>query len=103
VYCSFSYSYSQEFDGRLFESTFLRFEEEIVFQQFCKDSADIGSVAEYVLQFGFVFSPLGVYCHVVHIDCHPLFCYFFRENRVHHHLERGWGVGEAEKHDGRFE
>jgi hypothetical protein len=31
VYCSFSYSYSQEFNRGLFEGTFLWFEEEIVF------------------------------------------------------------------------
>jgi hypothetical protein len=32
-----------------------------------------------------------------------LFCYLFREDRVHHGLEGCQGVGEPEEHDGWFE
>ena len=40
---------------------------------------------------------------VVHVNREPSFSEFFLEQGVHHSLEGGWGVGESEEHDTRFE
>jgi hypothetical protein len=45
----------------------------------------------------------GVDQDVVHVDCEPVFPEFFNEDCVHHCLEGGWGVGEAEEHHPWFE
>ena len=102
VYCPFAYSYSEELDRWLFECAFLWFEEEVVFQELREDSTNIGSVTEDVLLFSFAFSSFSVYRHVVHVDRHPAFCYFFGEDRIHHRLEGCGGVGESEEHDRGF-
>ena len=41
----------------------------------------------------------GVYQDVVHIDGDVTFVDEVAENEVHHGLEGGWGVGEAEEHN----
>jgi hypothetical protein len=53
--------------------------------------------------FGFTFSLFCVYRHVVHVDRHPSFRYFFGEDRIHHRLEGCGGVGESKEHDRGFE
>ena len=40
---------------------------------------------------------------VVHVYCDPPFLEFLGEDGIHHGLESGWGVGEAEEHYSRFE
>src|ERR1700722_19434542 len=39
---------------------------------------------------------------IVHIDMKPSFVEFFPEYFVHHCLERGWRIAEAEEHDEGF-
>src|SRR5258708_72445 len=46
---------------------------------------------------------VGGYQHVVHVDYEPSFPEFFFEEGIHHHLEGGWRVSEAEEHHSRFE
>jgi len=43
-----------------------------------------------------------MYCYLVHIDGHAPFVYEVMEDRVHHGLEGGWGVGKPEEHDGQL-
>jgi len=40
--------------------------------------------------------------HVIHINDEPSFSEFLFKYRIHHHLEGGWGVSQAEEHDGWF-
>jgi len=40
--------------------------------------------------------------HVVHVHCQPAFSDFILKYGIHHHLEGGGGVGEAEEHDHQF-
>ena len=63
--------------------------------------------SEYVQDSGhdlpMVFDHVGVYQDIVHIDCHIPFINEVLEDVVHHGLEGGWAVGEAEEHDQGFE
>ena len=62
---------------------------------------------EYIQDSGhdlpMVFDRVGVYQDIVHIDHHVPFIDEVLENVVHHGLEGGWAVGEAEEHDQGFE
>src|SRR5712671_6305926 len=40
--------------------------------------------------------------HVIHINDELSFSEFFFKYCVHHHLEGGWGVSQAEEHDSWF-
>src|SRR5712675_2212788 len=41
--------------------------------------------------------------HIVHVDNEPSFVDLVLEDGVHHHLEGGWGIRQAEEHDCWFE
>jgi len=41
--------------------------------------------------------------HVVHVNDEPSFLEFLLKYHIHHHLEGGWRVSQAEKHDCRLE
>ena len=61
---------------------------------------------EYVQDSGhdlpMVFDRVGVYQDIVHIDCHVPFIDEVLEDVIHHGLEGGQAVGEAEEHDQGF-
>jgi hypothetical protein len=56
-----------------------------------------------VLLFCFSRSVSGMDGDVVHIYREPSLGHLFLKDSVHHHLEHGRGVGEAEKHHCGFE
>ena len=62
---------------------------------------------EYVQDLGYnlpmVFDRASVYQDIVHIDHHISFIDEVLEDVVHHGLEGGQAVGEAEEHDQGFE
>jgi len=67
------------------------------------DFEDVVNCALMVLEVG-----MGSDAYIIHIDADCCPKRFVFENNVtiyvvHHHLERHWGVGESEIHNGRFE
>jgi hypothetical protein len=103
LYFSLCYPYAQELDGRLFESIFFWFEEQVVLHQFVQYSLYIGAMALYMLFFGFVWSTLGVDGHVIHVYYQPFLGNVVCEYGIHHGLKCHWGVGESEEHYSWFE
>jgi len=49
-----------------------------------------------------MFNCAGVYEDIVHVDCHIAFVDEVLKNVIHHCLEGGQAVGEAEEHDEGF-
>ena len=63
-------------------------------------------LSEYVQDSGhdlpMVFDYVSVYQDIIHIDCHVPFINEVLEDVIHHGLEGGRAVGEAEEHDQGF-
>ena len=45
---------------------------------------------------------VGIHQDVVHVNHHIALIDEVLENVIHHHLEGGWAMGEAEEHDKGF-
>ena len=54
----------------------------------------------FLVSFAFLGSRMD--SNVIHVYCYTSFVNQVPEDGVHHGLERGWGVGEAEEHDSQF-
>ena len=58
---------------------------------------------EYVQDLGhhlpMMFNCVSIYKDTIHVDCHIALIDEVFENVIHHCLEGGWDVGEAEEHD----
>jgi hypothetical protein len=63
-----------------------------------QDEVDVCPVPPTVLLFCLSRSALGVDGDIVHIHGEPSLSHLFPEDGVHHHLECGRGIGEAEEH-----
>ena len=46
-----------------------------------------------------MFDCVSIYENIDHVDCHIALINEVLENVIHHHLEGGQAVGEAEEHD----
>ena len=82
------------FDFCDFKLALLRFEVEIIFGQDAKYVVDNTSMEFYVVW--------RVNEDIVHVNGDVAFVDQFAKDEVHHGLERGGGVREAEKHDHGF-
>ena len=80
-------------DRGALKCAFLCFEVEPIFSEHIQDSG-------YDLPM--VFNCASVYQDIVHIDCHVSFINEVLKDVVHHGLEGGRAVGEAEEHDQGF-
>ena len=98
-----SYRDSQEFYGVLLEHAFFGLEEQLVFLKFGQNVSDVFAVSFGVLFFGFSGLRFGVDSHIVHVHCEPSLCDLLGEYGIHHRLESGRGVCEAEEHNCGFE
>ena len=70
--------------------------------QSLKYALDEVTVTLEVFLVGFPFPGSRVDGDVVHVYCYAPLINQVSEDGVHHGLERGWGISEAEEHDGGF-
>jgi hypothetical protein len=75
------------------KGAFFRFEEQVVVTEFLEDAT--GEALKLVLS-------VSEDEDIVHVDDNSSFADFFFKEEVHHRLESGRGVGQAEEHNGRF-
>ena len=91
---SFREDKTQVLHREAFERAFLSLEVESMLSEYVQDSGHYRSM---------MFDDVGIYQDVVHIDCHIALINEVRKDVIHHRLESGWTIGEAEEHDKGFE
>jgi len=102
LYHAFHYSYTQEVKVVLFEGALFWVEVEVVFAKSVKDLSDQVAVSSEVIVLRFPLFAPGVNCYVIHVDHNTSSINEVSEYGIHHGLEGGRGVSQAEEHHSRF-